>query len=103
MADQEFYRITKHHGAKPVQLAVGLNPDADTRYRIDVTYSFRGDERRRTWYSRSQLKSIHALLDAFLYGTEDVQQDATESDELTSKGTQSSFLGSHTAPDRAGG
>ena len=68
MANQDFYEIVDLIGSKPVQIAVGENPDGDTRYRIDVSYSFRGEERRRIWLTKTQLEAVHALIGAFLYG-----------------------------------
>jgi len=89
MANSDFYRITKRIGSEPVQLAVGQNPDADIRYRIDVTYSYQNEERRRTWYTRTQLESIFALLKAFLSG--DAEGDGAESDVAASNGTKPPF------------
>jgi hypothetical protein len=89
MATQEFYQVLDLIGSKPVQLAVGQNADGDTRYRLDVTYSFQGEERRRTWLTRTQLQMIHALLDRFLY--EDQPDTATETSTVTGNGTEPPF------------
>lgn len=89
MANSDFYRITERIGSEPVQLAVGQNPDADIRYRIDITYSYQGEERRRTWYTRTQLELIHALLGTFLYG--DTDGDTAESDVAASNGSKPPF------------
>jgi hypothetical protein len=89
MANSDFYRITERIGSEPVQLAVGQNPDADIRYRIDVTYSYQGEERRRTWYTRSQLQSIFALLGVFFNG--DAEGDGAEPDVATSNGSKPPF------------
>jgi hypothetical protein len=85
---QEYYEILEHIGSKPVQLTVGKNPDGDRRFRIDVTYIFRGEERRRQWNSLTQLQAIHALLDEFLYGDESCDAADETADTVTGNGTE---------------
>lgn len=68
MANQDFFTITERLGEKPVELVVGENPDGDTRYRIDITYNYHGEQRRRVWNTHRQLETLHALLDSYLYG-----------------------------------
>lgn len=89
MANQELYNIVARHGSKPVELVVGENPDGDTRFRLDVSYSFRGEERRRVWLTRRQLEAVHALLSAFLQGNE--TGDAATTNTVNGNGNEPPF------------
>ena len=85
MDNQTYFRIVSRHGSKPMEIVVGQNPDGDTRYRLDVTYSYQGEKRRRSWFTRTQLESIHALLGAFLTADADMDETHTAVSNGTSE------------------
>jgi hypothetical protein len=85
----EFYDIIDRIGSKPVELVVGLNPDGDRRFMINVSYTFRNEDRRRVWLTRRQLESVHALLGAFLQGDE--PGGAARTNTVNGNGTEPPF------------
>ena len=77
---KEFYKIKERHGTAPIQLVVGQNADQDTRLRIDVTYKYEGESRRRAWLTRTQMEKVYELIGQFLYG--EVSNDAETSNDV---------------------